>query len=49
MSRRSIGLELWMVGGGPLRDELERLAAELGSGEAVRFAGEIAAVGDCLG
>lgn len=32
-------IDLWLVGDGPLRGELERLARELGLGERVRFLG----------
>ncbi len=34
------GLALWIVGGGHARPELEALAAELGTGESVRFWGQ---------
>jgi colanic acid/amylovoran biosynthesis glycosyltransferase len=33
--------ELWLVGDGPLRSQLERLAARLGVAESVRFVGEL--------
>lgn len=40
--RERSGLSLDLVGDGPLRDELEQLARQLGLGEAVRFHGALA-------
>lgn len=39
--RRAPGAELWVVGEGDLRPELEALAADRGVGEAVRFFGRV--------
>lgn len=47
-SREHPGLRLWVVGEGPLRGDLERLAAEHGLGGAVAFAGARERVGDFL-
>ncbi|HZO34260.1 MAG TPA: glycosyltransferase [Gaiellaceae bacterium] len=42
-ARRELGpSELWLVGDGPLRDELEALAGALGVSDAVRFPGLVA-------
>ncbi len=46
--REHPGLRLWVVGEGPLRGDLERLAAERGLGGAVAFAGVRELVGDFL-
>lgn len=46
--REHPGLRLWVVGEGPLRGDLERLAAERGLGGAVAFAGARERVGDFL-
>jgi colanic acid/amylovoran biosynthesis glycosyltransferase len=40
-TKRLGGAELWIVGDGELRPELERLASSLGVGDAVRFLGEV--------
>lgn len=47
--RTHTDLELHLVGDGVEREGLERLAAALGIGEAVRFLGERSDIGDCLG
>jgi glycosyltransferase involved in cell wall biosynthesis len=42
------GVALWIVGDGPLRQELEQQATDLGIVERVRFLGQQAEVGDYL-